>query len=161
MPLSPLESHKHRQYTMNRVTMNDWDDMDWKRKELYNKPTHRSNNDNTTTGMIRTLSMTSLTVTNKGGTNKDSSRDSAYGFSSGESRITTRESTPEKNTRMKSCLSKSPQKDYRLGNKKGGPFKSTLSTVESSINQDYCPSSRALSSASIALNKDDWACSGR
>lgn len=28
--------------------------------------------------------------------NKDSSRDSAYGFSSGESRITTRESTPEK-----------------------------------------------------------------
>lgn len=34
------------------------------------------------------------------GNNKDSSRDSAYGFSSGESRITTRESTPEKK-----CLS--------------------------------------------------------
>ncbi|CAL8091269.1 unnamed protein product [Orchesella dallaii] len=31
--------------------------------------------------------------------NKDSSRDSAYGFSSGESRITTRESTPEKKCR--------------------------------------------------------------
>jgi len=31
-----------------------------------------------------------------GGVNKDSSRDSAYGLSSGESKTTTRESTPEK-----------------------------------------------------------------
>ncbi|ODM93871.1 Spermatogenesis-associated protein 7 [Orchesella cincta] len=38
----------------------------------------------------------SAQVTNN---NKDSSRDSAYGFSSGESRITTRESTPEKKCR--------------------------------------------------------------
>lgn len=36
------------------------------------------------------------TSTTPHATNKDSSRDSAYGFSSGESRITTRESTPEK-----------------------------------------------------------------
>jgi hypothetical protein len=71
--------------------------------------------------------------------NKDSSRDSAYGFSSGESRITTRESTPEK-------IGASSRKNGTTGNRSrkwqledrgsASKYKSSLSTVASSINQD-------------------------
>lgn len=59
--------------------------------------------------------------------NKDSSRDSAYGFSSGESKITTRESTPEKRkgrNKRSSVDAREPK------------YKSNLSTVASSINQE-------------------------
>ena len=68
--------------------------------------------------------------------NKDSSRDSAYGFSSGESRITTRESTPEKvraSNQVKGIRSKNGSLEER---KTTGKYKSSLSTVASSINQD-------------------------
>jgi len=59
--------------------------------------------------------------------NKDSSRDSAYGFSSGESKVTTRESTPEKRkTRKKVHMESTGRQKY----------KSNLSTVASSINQE-------------------------
>ena len=68
--------------------------------------------------------------------NKDSSRDSAYGFSSGESRITTRESTPEKKSKAtKKGGSFEPNNNASSSNG-NGQYKSSLSTVASSINQD-------------------------
>ncbi|CAG7638689.1 unnamed protein product [Allacma fusca] len=69
--------------------------------------------------------------------NKDSSRDSAYGFSSGESRITTRESTPEKKSR---AATKGSSEIHN------GKYKSSLSTVASSINQDISSHSHVDSS---------------
>lgn len=69
--------------------------------------------------------------------NKDSSRDSAYGFSSGESRITTRESTPEKKAKSpKSAPGSSFGATGNNGSCSRGQYKSSLSTVDSSINQD-------------------------
>ncbi|OXA42654.1 uncharacterized protein LOC110859391 isoform X2 [Folsomia candida] len=85
-------------------------------------------------------------------TNKDSSRDSAYGFSSGESRITTRESTPEKlsnkshkqssNAGNKTVTSSSKLKgrsSAKRSSAERGRHNSALSTVASSLNANFEP----------------------
>jgi hypothetical protein len=86
----------------------------------------------------KATSLSSLGIVN----HNDSSRDSAYGFSSGESRIpSTRESTPEK---VRTTMSTSHQ--HKSKSKKGADgsnsktslkaYKAPLSTVASSANLD-------------------------
>jgi len=81
----------------------------------------------------KATSLSSLGIIN----HNDSSRDSAYGFSSGESRVpSTRESTPEK-VRSSKPSSSSGKSRSKSGNK----LKTPLSTIASSVNLD-CISNR-------------------